>query len=282
MHTSNWDDLRYALAVAEFGSVKRAARHLGVNHATVLRRMAAFETTHGIQFFERTRSGYAVSADRRDLLERMRAAGAAMDEVARHADAIRPSASSAIRVTSTDSLTQIVLPPLFAEIAQEGGPSIDLQSTNAHLDFDRLEAEITIRPAVTLPTSLTGDRAAALEFAVYGRDDATAWLGLSGPLARTTAADWMRSEGHAEHVSISADSFMTLRNLALGGLGRTVLPVFLGEMTDSLTRLDALGAPEAVPLWVASHRDVANSPRLRTLRGRIVDGLRARASDLAV
>ena len=46
MHSENWDDLRFVLAVAETGTVSGAARLLGVNHATVLRRVAAFETRH--------------------------------------------------------------------------------------------------------------------------------------------------------------------------------------------------------------------------------------------
>ena len=40
---TNWDDLRVVVAVAEHGSVAAAARVLEVNHATVLRRIAAFE-----------------------------------------------------------------------------------------------------------------------------------------------------------------------------------------------------------------------------------------------
>lgn len=38
-HRVDWDDLRFALAVADGGSVAAAARRLGVNHTTVLRRI---------------------------------------------------------------------------------------------------------------------------------------------------------------------------------------------------------------------------------------------------
>ena len=36
----DWDDVRYLLAVGREGSVRAAANRLGVNHATVLRRVA--------------------------------------------------------------------------------------------------------------------------------------------------------------------------------------------------------------------------------------------------
>ena len=52
MHKLNWDDLRYVLAVADTGSVNAAAKVLGVNHATVLRRIASFEETCGDQFLK--------------------------------------------------------------------------------------------------------------------------------------------------------------------------------------------------------------------------------------
>ncbi len=59
MHSKeNWDDLRYILAVAEHGSVSATARHLGVNHATVLRHVAAFEARHQIELFEKSARGY--------------------------------------------------------------------------------------------------------------------------------------------------------------------------------------------------------------------------------
>ncbi|MCB2152823.1 MAG: LysR family transcriptional regulator, partial [Rhodobacteraceae bacterium] len=60
MQRDNWDDLRFVLAVAEEGSVSGAARRLGVNHATVLRRIAAFEEATGVEIFDKTARGYAV------------------------------------------------------------------------------------------------------------------------------------------------------------------------------------------------------------------------------
>src|SRR5690349_11597354 len=39
----DWDDVRYFLAIARGGSVRAAAEQLGVNHSTVIRRMAQLE-----------------------------------------------------------------------------------------------------------------------------------------------------------------------------------------------------------------------------------------------
>jgi molybdate transport repressor ModE-like protein len=45
------------LAVANAGSLAGAARNIGVNHTTVLRRVGAFETGLGLRLFERMPTG---------------------------------------------------------------------------------------------------------------------------------------------------------------------------------------------------------------------------------
>ena len=71
MHNENWDDLRYVLAVVDSGSVLQAAKYLGVNHATVLRRVTAFEEQHGLSLFERTPQGYRLLPDCAHILRQL-------------------------------------------------------------------------------------------------------------------------------------------------------------------------------------------------------------------
>jgi molybdenum-dependent DNA-binding transcriptional regulator ModE len=65
----DWDDVRYFLAVARGGSVRAAAKELGVNHATVLRRIAPLEDRLGTQMFEKLPSGYRLTAAGEEVLE---------------------------------------------------------------------------------------------------------------------------------------------------------------------------------------------------------------------
>jgi DNA-binding transcriptional LysR family regulator len=65
----DWDDVRYFLAVARGGSVRAAAEHLGVNHSTVLRRIAQLEERLGARMFEKLPSGYRLTAAGEDVLE---------------------------------------------------------------------------------------------------------------------------------------------------------------------------------------------------------------------
>src|SRR3546814_7404972 len=65
----DWDDVRYFLAIARGGSVRSAAGHLGVNHSTVLRRVARLEERLGVQMFEKLPSGYRLTAAGEEVLE---------------------------------------------------------------------------------------------------------------------------------------------------------------------------------------------------------------------
>src|ERR1700680_1600493 len=65
----DWDDVRYFLAVARGGSVRAAAAQLGVNHSTVLRRIAQLEERLGAQMFEKLPSGYRLTEGGEEVLD---------------------------------------------------------------------------------------------------------------------------------------------------------------------------------------------------------------------
>src|SRR5687768_15462871 len=71
MHDSDWDDLRFFLAVDAKGSISAAAQDLGTSHSTVLRRLTRLEEKLGARLFERLPSGYAMTAAGQQLSERL-------------------------------------------------------------------------------------------------------------------------------------------------------------------------------------------------------------------
>lgn len=276
MHRENWDDLRYVLAVADAGSVAAAARALGVNHATVLRRVAQFEARHEIMVFDRVATGYDVTAQARNIIEAIREAGHAVSAVTRLArDGNRPLQGD-VRITSTDTLSAFILPKIVQKIScVEKDLRIEVLSSNAYVDMSRSIADITVRPTPELPNDMSGQSAGVLSFGVYARSDEAApakWLGLSGDLSRSRPAVWMASNVPDEQVVAGADSFMTLRDMAVSGLGRSFLPCFVGDASEHLARVK--GLPDmSVELWVASHQSLTNTPRIARVRTLLVEML---------
>lgn len=285
MHRDNWDDLRYVLAVAETGSVSGAARSLGVNHATVLRRVAAFEERHGVLVFERTPTGYAVPRDRLRLIEAAREAESAHLSVARLIAGARAPLAGAVRVTSTDTFCYAVLPRVLQRLRQDAPDlRIDLICSNTHADLARIEADIAVRPAPKLPDDLAGEAAADLGFGAYapaGDPDCASWLGISGPLSRSTVVmEWVRANVPPAQMRGAADSFLVLREMVAAGQGKALLPCVLGDGDARLVRIEGVFPPTSVPIWVASHIDLVDAPRLAAVRARISAALRADADRL--
>ena len=279
---ANWDDMRFVLAVAEQGSVAAAARILGVNHATVLRRIAGFETQHGLKVFERTPQGYQISADRRALIEAMREAGDALGQVEQLISHERPRLGHSIRVTSTDAFCQSILPPILAGLARQISSPIDILSGNSHLDFSRLQADITVRPTPSLPEELVGEMAGRFRFGIYrpkGIKD-TSWIGLSGAITRTTAADWLVRNVPRGEILLTGDSFTALAGLVAAGQGKALLPVFLGDGWNGIERVEVPEDIGSVPIWIASHSDLAASSRLAKARAYIVKELKKQGAAL--
>ena len=282
LHNENWDDLRYVLTVAETGSVLQAAKRLGVNHATVLRHVAAFEERHGAAVFERTAQGYRLLPDRVHVIRAAQNAEAAIREVSRLASGGRQELSGTVRITSTDSLCATVLSQFAMGLsAGDRNLRVTLLSSNAHLDLMREQAHIVVRPSVALSDDLVGTAVTELGFAAYGTHEAeTTWFVLAGPLSRSIAAKWMGDNIGRDQLSTACDSFLTLREMAALGGGISVLPCIIGDHDPRLVRLQGAMPHLTVPLWVAHHVDTVETQQMRAVRKRLGEFLAGQSAVL--
>lgn len=280
MMRENWDDLRFILAVADEGSVSGAARRLGVNHATVLRRVAAYEAAAGVALFDKTLRGYEVAGNQRQVIEAAREVDRAVLAVGRMLQGTRAPLTGEVRVTSTDSFCQYVLPPMISQLRKDAPKlKIELLCSNAHLDLGRTHADIAVRPATQLPEDLTGESSVDLSFALFRAKylDNDNWLGLSGPLTRSVAGRWLQANVDPARIVAKADSFVILREIAAAGDGMAILPVFLGAEDDRLEWVPGMVPNMKAGIWVASHTDLADVPRFAEVRRALVRMLAASA-----
>ncbi len=266
------------LAVIDHGSVAAAARALEINHATVLRRIAEFETRTGVRMFDKTTRGYQVSPDRRDVIEAMRSAAESLGNVERLIDHARPGLGKGIRITTTDSLAQFVLPPLLPGLIESIGGAVELTVDNSHIDLRRARAQLTVRPTIALPPEIDGLVAGAIQFHLYGSKsgrptESTEWLGLTGPLSRSMAAKWLAEQSPAPR--LHGDSFLALAAMAAEGLGNTVLPSYVAAAWPQLKRIDDLNHIAPVPVWVGAHVDYAQTRHIRQARQQLATALAA-------
>lgn len=277
MHNSSWDNLRYVLSVIEAGSVSAAARGLGVNHATVLRRIAAFEADHGGAIFDKSANGYRLMPGRDKLVRAIREVENSVLTVERLMQGANPSLSGVVRISSTDTICQYLLPGVLNTLKTESPHlEIELLSNNSQLNFARMEADLFVRPALTLPEGMIAEPVMQLILRAFGTAPTLdKWFGLKGPLARSAAAKWLASNITKDVLESGSDSFVALSRMAQTGTGIAILPSFVGDCTPGLFHLKDKMPDIEVPVWVGTHQDLRDSPRIRAVQKAVVAHLSA-------
>ncbi|MEX0954241.1 MAG: LysR family transcriptional regulator [Rhizobiaceae bacterium] len=147
----SWDDVRIFLAVARAGQILGAARRLGLNHATVSRRVAALEEALGAKLFQRLTTGTELTAAGQRFLpvaERMETDMiAARADLASEGDEI----AGAVRIGAPDGFGVAFLAPRLGELtARHRELAIQLVPVPRSFSLSRREADIAItveRPA---------------------------------------------------------------------------------------------------------------------------------------
>ena len=81
----NWDDLQVFLAMMRHNSLSAAARELGVEHATVARRIGRLEASLSTRLFDRFPRGWQPTPEATSMFEDAKTAEQAMQTVARRA-----------------------------------------------------------------------------------------------------------------------------------------------------------------------------------------------------
>src|ERR1700758_765614 len=142
----DWDDVRYFLAVARGGSVRAAAERLGVNHSTVLRRIAQLEKRLGAQMFEKLPSGYRLTDAGEEVLEFAEQMEASSNQLATRVLGRDQSIGGLLRVTLAPPLASHLLMPDFAEFARLH-PEIEMEilSFERPVSLTNREADVAIR-----------------------------------------------------------------------------------------------------------------------------------------
>ena len=283
----NWDDLRYVLAVADAGSLAAAARALGINHSTVLRRINAFEEARGLRLFERLPTGYVLTAGGEEILAAARQLAETVATLDRKLAGQDLRLEGELRVTTTDTLMVSILPRHFADFrAAHPGVLIEVAVTNAMLNLTRRDADVAIRPVRDPPDMLVGRRVSGVSFAVYAapihfaadadRADLGAhnWVAPDDTLSGSTIAQWMRNAIPEARIVFRADSLVAMREAAAANLGLVALPCYLGDTDPRLERVvpNPIVDMETV-LWILTHRDLRRTARVRAFTQFIAAGL---------
>ncbi len=277
----NWDDVRFFLAVAQEGSVSAGASKLGVNHSTVSRRIASFESSYGVRLFERTKVGVQLTQAAENILERSHEMEALAQGIGRSLVGRDARLQGRLTVTMPSELAaNILMQPLSA--FQQKYPEIDLHLTMAPglRNLAKREADLAVRLAQTIPDDVVGTKIADLRYGLFASQDYMDSRPVPDRVIRWEQGhcntDWAETQFPGARTSLTADVLTPMIAAVRAGMGIARLPVFAVKGEEGLHCLAMETEPSNRSIWVLTHPDLNRSARLRVCREFIVDVLKSK------
>ena len=303
----DWSDLRYALAVGATGSLAGAARQLGVNHTTVLRRLDALEARLGARLFERTRHGYHPTDAGALLLEQARRMADQADEIERRVMGRDRELTGLLRVTTAFVVMEHLLPqPLVAFARAYPGIEVEvvenanlLDLSRRHADdspnWTRREADVALRLSAQVAEHLVGRPLGLTHCRVYALRGApdlpqsvqpmaallrdVPWVAFERDAQSRVYDQWMRKHLAPTQVRLRVDIFNALAAVLRTGIGVGLLPTFMERRHPELVAISEPIPELSVPVWMLTHPDLRQTARVRAFMQHVGDGIAAQLKD---
>ena len=260
---ASWNDLADFLAVARAGGLAGASRTLSVSGPTLGRRMRALERSLGRDLFLRRTHGYDLTEDGERLRDDLVGIEAGLLQIT------RPSPGEAlpsVRITA-GTYTMMALAPRASELL--GNPPdlrLRLLAGEVVLSIARREADIGFRARRPIEVGLAGRKLRDVSFAPFAAPGAPdRWIVVT---ADTPSARWV-SERAGRDAVIQSDTPRVALDLTLAGMGRLLLPDFLGDKRPGLERVGDAVPELAHEQWIVTHADRRAQPEIRRALDRL-------------
>ncbi|MBO6539710.1 MAG: LysR family transcriptional regulator [Rhizobiaceae bacterium] len=276
----NWDDVRVFLAVARAGQILGAARRLGLNHATVSRRVAALEEALGAKLFQRLTTGTELTPAGQRFLpvaERMET-----DMIAARADLASEGDEIAgpVRIGAPDGFGVAFLAPRLGELtARHRDLTIQLVPVPRSFSLSRREADIAItveRPAegrlvagklVDYTLGLYASKDYVERFGQPETVDALAGHRLIGyvpDLIINPSLDYANEFWREWETNYAISSALGQVEAVRSGAGIGILHTFIARSVPELVSID-VASPIRRAYWLVYHESVRPMRRIQAV-----------------
>ena len=273
----DWDDVRIFIAAARAGSLGGAATRLGIDAATVGRRVARLESALKSTLVVRSAQGLQLTAAGAQLLQVGLDAETAMDAAGRIA---QPDVvAGTVRISASEGFGGVVLAPALAGLhAARPGLRIELAASSGFLSPSRREVDMAITLSAPDSTRLIVEPLTPYQLALYaapayvtqrgapnGIDDLGGHdiVGYVDDLIYAPELRYLDEVKPGLTPHLASSSIRAQRDIIAGGGGVGVLPCFLAEGLERVL-------PDVLiqrRFWLSTHREVHDTARLRAVRG---------------
>ena len=275
----DWNHLRAFLATAEAGSLSGAAKVLGLTQPTLSRQVSALEADLSLLLFERVGRGLVLTDAGRELMAHVRDMGAAADRLTVSAIGQQSGISGQVSISASDILSHTLLPGVVAELRRRAPQlAIEVVATNQLSDLLRREADIAIRHVRPEQPNLVARRVREGHGLFYAASDYLDRRGRPATPEALAKLDWvafgdpalMCSHIRAMGVPVTPDSFVVHSENGIVAWEMVCRGMGICPMDASIAARDPRVEPMLpemlsvdFPVWLATHREIHNSPRIR-------------------
>jgi DNA-binding transcriptional LysR family regulator len=284
----DWNDLRYFLAVARYGSTVAAAKALDLSQSTVHRRLVELEKRIGRDVVIRHATGYRLTQFGIELQPWAEQVEKAITSLERHLVAADDTPTGTVRVTCSESIGYRLMQSPLLETFHNRHPGlrVELIMGDHFLDIAKGEADVAIRAGIPNEESLVGRKIADVPWALYcsrgylaryGRIERTediaghSVIEFDGDIRDHHAAKWLRSVAPTARVVARSNTVPGLLMTVKSGAGLAPLPVPLAVRDSDL--VSVLGPLPGLysPIYLLTHPDLRHMPRVRTFFDFIIE-----------
>jgi DNA-binding transcriptional LysR family regulator len=293
MPTAEFDrgDVELLLAIADSGSLVKAAQALGVHHATAFRRLTDMEHMARSLLFERLPHGYELTRAGELLVEPARQLQRQFREFDARVLNFDQALTGTVRVTTSDGLATAFLAPHFRSFS-EICPQIviELVVENHVSDLAEREVDVAIRPAQRLTGNMVGRKAAAMGYSLYASREYLDRCGQLDPqepdfsghalchyhpsIEYFSTAKWLNRHARKARVAARCNHLGAMLALARAGVGIAAIPCVLGDAEKDLVRLLDPVPAMTTSLWLCTHPNIRKVARIRALLDFLFDSIR--------
>ncbi|MFK8031396.1 MAG: LysR family transcriptional regulator [Gammaproteobacteria bacterium] len=277
----NWDDYRFVLALDRAGTLRGAAQRLGVNHSTVSRRLQAINQAAAGPLFEKIVGGYRPTSHGDRVIESAEQMELIVIASQRQRRAEAVDLSGEVKLSVPDTLYRFLLLSELAKFQREY-PAIDLVvgPSNRLVNLDRSEADVVVRGTKQPPDHLVGRRLFPYALCYYSHVDYLkdnmesdyAWIGGADNSVRKTLL--AKSPFPDAPVGLKINDVIMRHEAALEKHGMIIDACYMADPDPRLSRLPGARAFSGLDLWVLTHPDLRDTPRIQCVMQFLVDVLR--------
>ncbi|THD52346.1 MAG: LysR family transcriptional regulator [Bradyrhizobium sp.] len=274
MQDLNWNDLRYVLAIARSGGAHGpAGRLLGVNETTVSRRLARIEAILGSKLFQRSEGSLRLTDVGHRVVERAERIELEVEAVKEMTGGTKSAVAGHVRLTSIPVLiNRLLFPDLKRLYKAHPDLRVEFIAEPRNLSLTKRDADLALRFArPDREQRVIARRIAQLKYAVYGPSGRKAsplpWITYEDRMLGLPHAAWLhqavRADGGVASVVVN-DSELALHAVK-AGLGKSLLPTFVGETEKGLSKLSGGEAVLERELWLLVHPELKHLARVKAV-----------------